>query len=323
MPDVILLLVGGALLYFGAEWLVSGSSRLAVTLRVPQLIVGLTVVAYGTSAPEVIVGIQAAAGGHGDVALGNVIGSNIANLGLILGLTALIRPARVDGTLRRRELPVLAFSTLALPLVFLDGELQRWEAALLVLASIAYTGWTIRHARGRSIVAEASAGGIITAEAAGEGGGAAPEGRARQIVVAAAGLLLLLLGGNVFVRGATGVALAWGMSERVVGLTIVAVGTSVPELATSLIAAFRGHSDIAVGNIVGSNIFNVLFCLGASGLVGRVAARPSALLADVGALAIVTALSLVFLRGARTIWRWEGALLLALYVAFIVRLALA
>jgi cation:H+ antiporter len=321
--DLLQLLIGGAMLYFGAEWLVSGSSRLAASFRIPQLIVGLTVVAYGTSAPEVVVGLQAAAAGHGDVALGNVIGSNIANIGLILGLTALIRPTRVDGALRRRELPVLGVSTLAVPLVLIDGTIQWWEAGGLVLAALGYTGWTVRRAREAPVAAEAREGALVTAEAAETGGAPPPDGRLRQGVVSLVGLVLLLVGGHLFVRGATGVALAFGMSERVVGLTIVAVGTSLPELATSLIAAFRGHSDIAVGNVVGSNIFNVLLCLGSAGLVGKITTTPSAVAADVAALTVMTVGALVFLRTARTIQRWEGALLLAAYVAFIVSLALA
>ena len=306
------------MLYFGAEWLVGGSSRLALSLKIPQLVVGLTVVAYGTSAPEIIVGIQAAYGGHGDVALGNVIGSNIANLGLILGVATLVKPARVDGALRRRELPVLLASTLALPVVLADGRVGRLEAAFLVLAAIAYTVWTVRSARSPAEVHEATVQATLTAEAADLGG--APSGtasRAREVAIAGAGLLVLLVGGHLFVSGATGLARAWGMSERVLGLTIVAVGTSLPELATSVIAALRGHSDIAVGNVVGSNIFNALLCLGTAGLVGTIQAQPTALLVDLGVLTAMTALGIVFMRTARTFHRGEGAVLLAGYGAFV------
>jgi cation:H+ antiporter len=318
--DLLQLLFGGVMLYFGAEWLVSGSSRLATSLRVPQLIVGLTVVAYGTSAPEVIVGIQAAAGGHGDVALGNVIGSNITNIGLILGLTMLVRPPRVDGTLRRRELPVLAASTLALPLVLWDGKLQRWEALVLLALAVVYTALMVRTARQAAVAEEALQGGLATAEAAELSAGPPAGGRVREGVVALVGLICLLVGGRLFIGGATSLAQTWGMSERVVGLTIVAVGTSLPELATSLIAAVRGHSDIAVGNVVGSNIFNVLGCLGSSGLAGTITARPAQLLSDLATLLVMTALVLVFLRTARTGRRWEGAVLVTCYVASVVRL---
>ena len=316
--DWALLLAGGVMLYFGAEWLVGGASRLALSLKIPQLVVGLTVVAYGTSAPEVIVGVQAASGGHGDVALGNVIGSNIANLGLILGVSTLVRPAQVDGALRKRELPVLFASTLALPIVLFDGVVDRFEALALVFIAAAYTAWTVRSSRSAARVAEAKRQASVTAEAADLGG--APGGtmsRAREAVVAGVGLLVLLLGGHFFVSGATELARAWGMSERVLGLTIVAIGTSLPELATSVIAAVRGHSDIAVGNVVGSNIFNVLLCLGAAGLAGSIRAVPSALMLDLGVLIAMTLAGLVFMRTARTLRRGEGALLLAGYGAFL------
>lgn len=314
--DVFFLLAGGVLLYFGAEWLVSGASRLALSMRVPQLIVGLTVVAYGTSAPEVIVSVQAAAGGHGDVALGNVIGSNIANIGLILGLSVLVQPATVDGALRRRELPVLLISTLAIPAVLFDGVLRSWEGGALFLAAVVYTAWTIRGARAQSVVSEAVAQTQVTAEAADAGGAPAPTGRSRQVLVALTGLVVLLVGGHLFVTAATGLARSWGMSERVVGLTIVAVGTSLPELATSLIAAVRGHSDIAVGNVVGSNIFNVLLCLGTAGMVGSITGSPAALVIDLGVLSAMTVAAVVFMRTSRRFRRWEGLVLLLGYLAF-------
>lgn len=315
--DVFFLLAGGVLLYFGAEWLVSGASRLALSLKVPQLIVGLTVVAYGTSAPEVIVSVQAAAGGHGDVALGNVIGSNIANIGLILGLSVLLHPATVDGALKRRELPVLLLSTLAIPAVLLDGVLRGWEGGALFVGAVSYTAWTIRGARTPAAVSEAVAQAQVTAEAADAGGAPAPAGRSRQLLVALVGLVVLLVGGHLFVGAATGLARSWGMSERVVGLTIVAVGTSLPELATSLIAAARGHSDIAVGNVVGSNIFNVLLCLGTAGVVGSISGSPAALVVDLGVLSAMTVAAVVFMRTSRRFRRWEGSVLLLGYLAFL------
>lgn len=320
MISLLVLALAAGMLYLGAEWLVGGASRLALSLRVPQLIVGLTVVAYGTSAPEVIVGIQAAAAGQGDVALGNVLGSNIANLGLILGVTALVRPARVDGSLRRRELPVLLAATLALPLVLADGVVRAWEGAVLLLAAAGYTFWMIKTSRGDAL-GEAVKDTEATAEAAESAGVPVATSRGRQVLIALLGLVVLLVGGHLFVRAATDLARAWGMSERMVGLTIVAVGTSLPELATGVIAAVRGNSDIAVGNVVGSNIFNVLLCLGAAGVGGRIAAPPGAFRDDLVALGLITVVALVFLRSARTLRRSEGAILLAGYVTFLVRLA--
>lgn len=315
---LVQLLGGGVLLYLGAEWLVGGASRLALSLRVPQLIVGLTIVAYGTSMPEAIVGIEAALAGHGDVALGNIIGSNIANLGLILGLSALLFPARVAGELRLRELPVLFAATVGLVLVLLDGQLSRWEGAGLLAASIAYTGWMIGSARSGAILARA--GGSV--QAADAGGTAGASSRARQLATAACGLGVLVLGGNLLVTGATVLALALGMSERVVGLTIVSLGTSLPELVTCLVAGFRGHSDIAIGNVMGSNIFNVLLCLGGVGVLGGVAVDPRGLRLELIVLALITLIGLILLRKARTLHRLEGLLLLLTYVAFLVQLAL-
>jgi cation:H+ antiporter len=318
MNEWMQLVGGGLLLYFGAEWFVGGASALALALRVPQLLVGLTVVAYGTSAPEVIVGVQAAAAGHGDVALGNVIGSNIANVGLILGCAALIRPARVDGTLRRRELPVLVMSTALVPLLLVDGVVRRWEAGTLLLVALGYTVWMIRAARGASEVSTAKVDAVVTNAAADAAGAPRPGGTLRAAATAAVGLAVLLVGGNIFVDGAVSVARTLGMSDRLVGLTIVAVGTSLPELVTSVIAARRGLSDIAVGNVIGSNIFNVFLCLGAAGLAGSVGGSLQSLRFDLLALVLMTGLVAVFIRTERTISRVEGGLALALYCGFTV-----
>lgn len=307
---------GGLLVYFGAEWFVGGASALALALRVPQLLVGLTVVAYGTSAPEVIVGVQAASAGHGEVALGNVIGSNIANVGLILGIAALIRPAVVDASLQRRELPVLLVSAALVPLLLLDGVVSAWEAlALLAMASL-YTAWMIRSVRSASALADARSDAKAAHEAADAAGAPKVVGAPRAALGALIGLLILLGGGDLFVNGAVSVAQAIGISDRLVGVTIVAVGTSLPELVTSVIAARRGHSDLAVGNVLGSNIFNVLLCLSSAALAGSVRASLSSVAVDVVALLVLTALMAAFIRGARTITRLEGALALMLYVAF-------
>lgn len=317
MDHWVQLLGGGVLLYLGAEWFVSGASSLSLALRVPQLLVGLTVVAYGTSAPEIIVGVEAARAGHGAVALGNVIGSNIANVGLILGCAALIRPARVDGALRRRELPVLLISTAIVPLLFMDAILSRAEAAALLGLSVAYTGWMIRTARRAIAVASAGRDARAIFNAADLAGAPRPLGTLRAGLTAAGGLGVLLLGGNLFVDGSVALAYALGMSERIVGLTIVAIGTSLPELVTSVIAAKRGHSDLAVGNVVGSNIFNVLLCLGAAGLAGTVSASLDTLAFDLSALLAATVFAALLIRTERTVTRPEGGLALGFYAVFI------
>jgi|LNFM01.1.fsa_nt_gb cation:H+ antiporter len=314
----LLMIAGGlVLLYFGAEWLVSGASRLALSLRISQLTVGLTVVAYGTSAPEMVVGVASSRTGHGDVALGNVVGSNIANLGLILAVVVLVRPASVAKVLAEREVPVLAVTTVALPLMLADGRLGLRECVGLLFVALGYTVWMVRATRSaRSGVIDAREELETEAEIAEEAGAPTGVSRGRLAFIALAGLGVLLLGGQLFVTGAVALARALGMSEKLVGLTIVAVGTSLPELATGLLAARKGHSDIAVGNVVGSNIFNVLLCLPAAALAGPIRSPVGVLTPDMAALIAVSALGVVLLRKERTIQRREGALLLASYAAF-------
>jgi cation:H+ antiporter len=316
MSEWLQLLGGGLLLYFGAEWLVGGASALALAFRVPQLLVGLTVVAYGTSAPEVIVGVEAARAGHGAIALGNVLGSNIANIGLILGIAAISRPARVDRALRRRELPVLVASTALIPWLLLDGVVSRWEAGGLLLAAAWYTAWMVRAARSAAAVANARVDAKAATEAADAAGAPMPRSILKAWVIAAVGLAVLLVGASLFVDGAVSVAHAIGMSDRLVGLTIVAVGTSLPELMTSVIAARHGHSDLAVGNVVGSNIFNVFLCLGAAGLAGSVGVPLHAVGFDILALAVMTAVAAAFTRTERTITRLEGGIAVVLYFVY-------
>jgi len=316
VSDWAQLLGGGVLLYFGAAWFVGGASALALALRVPQLLVGLTVVAYGTSAPEIVVGAQAAITGHGELALGNVVGSNITNIGLILGVAALIRPARVDESLRRRELPMLLLTTALVPLVLVDGLVKRWEGAALILLAVGYTVWMIRGARAASVVATGVRDAAEATAAADAAGAPKVIGTARAVAIALAGLCTMLIGGNIFITGAISVASHLGMSDRLVGLTVVAVGTSLPELVTSVVAARRGHSDLAIGNVVGSNIFNVFLCLGASALAGVVAAPLSSLALDLGALVVMTGLAALYIRTERLITRGEGAVAVTLYGVF-------
>lgn len=314
--DVALLVVGATLLYFGAAWLVRGAAGIATKLRVRPLIIGLTVVAYGTSAPELVVGVSAALEGRGGIAFGNAVGSNIANLGLILGMTALISPPSVDASLLRRELPVMVLSALAVPVLLRDGHLGRLEGAGLLLAALVYTLLMIRSSRpDRAAVEE------VADEARAATAGTDADSTSKLVVLALLGLAFLVLGGNLLVDGAGGLARAAGVSERIVGLTIVAVGTSLPELATSLIAARRGHSDIAVGNVIGSNIFNVLLILGASGVAGTLDVPIREAWIDLGGLIVITIAGAVFLRGDRKISRLEGTALLVLYVLILLAVA--
>ena len=334
--NALQLFIGGTLLYFGAEWLVKGSAGLALAYGLRPLIVGLTVVAYGTSAPELTVGLAAALEGRGAIALGNAIGSNIAHLGLILGQTTLISPARVDGSLIRREIPFLVITAALVPLLLLDGTLGRIEGAFLCIASVVYSAWMIRGSRGGAPAAPAAPASPPTEQErhaiaaaremavdAEEAGAPSGQSKPRLALITVVGLGLLVFGGKMFVDGAVGVALGLGMSERLVGLTIVAIGTSLPELATSIVAAMRGHSAIAVGNIIGSNIFNVLIILGGASLARPLEGQIGAMKIDLLTLGAVTIFGAIAMRTERTLRRVEGAILLATYVGFLLALIFA
>lgn len=313
--DLAWLALGALGLYFGAEWLVRGAAGLARSFGVSSLVVGLTVVAYGTSMPELVVGCSAAWEGKSAIALGNAVGSNIANVGLILGITALISPPAVERGLIFRELPALLLATVAIPVMLLDGRIGRVDASLLLLGAVAFTSFLViasrRESRRFARIPEPEEHDEHEHH----------ETRARLVGWAVLGMAVLVLGGNVFVDGAVGLALKVGMSERVVGLTIVAVGTSLPELAASLVAALRGHSALAVGNVVGSNIFNMLLILGGAGMIAPIEGSLGAMRLDFTVLVFVTVLAIVSLRTERVITRFEGALLVAVYVGFLAALA--
>jgi cation:H+ antiporter len=305
------LVAGILLLYLGAEWLVKGAAGLGRSFGIQPLVIGLTVVAAGTSAPEFVVSLIASLNGMGSLALGNVVGSNLANLGLILGVTAVVSPLAVEGSLIRREAPVMFATSLLLPLVLKDGAVSRIEGLLLILLAGAFSYLTIRSSN-----AGLADKGIVEADAEAAG---APSGtgRLRLSLVATVGLILLILGGQLFVNGATGLALALGISQRVVGLTIAAIGTSTPELAASIVAALRGHPSIAVGNVIGSNIFNVFFVLGGVAALRPVIGSLSSFRFDLIALVLLSALGLLLVRGSRLIRRSEGILLIACYGAYL------
>lgn len=313
MVDVVMLMAGLALLYFGAEWLVAGAAGLARSIGMRPLIIGLTVVAFGTSAPELVVGISASINDQGALALGNVIGSNIANLGLILGMTALIMPPAVDAQVLKREVPVLVIAAALVPLVLINGVFARWEGSALLAMAFAYTAWMIRSAR---IGSRAEAAQMEAAAEKAAGLASQPK-RGMLAVRLVVGLVLLVLGGKLLVDGAVGLARLAGMSERTIGLTIVAVGTSLPELATSLIAATRGHADIAVGNVVGSNIFNVLLIAGTSAAILPIHAPLGSVTVDLIALGAMTLLAAGAM-ATRRVSRPAGALLVLGYVAFLI-----
>lgn len=309
--DILLLLLGGGALYWGAEWLVEGASQIAQALGVPPLLVGLTVVAYGTSAPEMAVSVTAALDGQSGLSLGNVIGSNIANVGLVLGLTALIAPPLVPAGLLRRELPWLCGATAATVFALADGLISRLEGALLFGGAAVFTGVLVRSLR-KTRRAEASS------SAADEG---RPPGlRWKLIALTLVGLITLPVGGSIFVTGAMGIARSLGIGETMIGMTVVAFGTSLPELSASIVAALRGHSELAVGNVVGSNLFNLLLVLGATAVIHPLVGSLGALNIELIGLGIFTLLGAVMMHRVRQISRVEGGLLVAGYGALILAL---
>jgi len=321
LGSLLYLLAGAVLLYFGAEWLVSGSTGLARLFRIPSLIIGLTIVAYGTSSPEIVVGVQASVGGHGDIALGTVLGSNIANICLILGASAFLKPTKVNGTLIRRKVPVLLVTALALFFALMDGTISRFEGFLFLLAGVLYTAWMIIDAK--QMMRAAQEGLAATEESAEEAGGIDnTPSKSRTAAIALLGLIVLIVGGSLFVDGATSLALTLGMSKRLVGLTIVAIGTSLPELAISLLAAWRGHSDIVVGNVVGSNIFNLVLCLGLAAMIAPISSPKGSASFDVMVLLLTTAIAAFMIRKDRYVSRHEGGLLLCGYGVFLVLVAI-
>ncbi len=299
-----LLIAGLFLLTLGAEGLVRGSASLALRAGITPLVVGLTVVAFGTSSPELVVSTKAAYAGQGGIALGNVVGSNIFNIAVILGLSALVRPLRVNSQLIRFDMPVMIAVSLIACLLARDQHFSRWEGLLLVAGVILYTLVVIRMARrerNRAVQEEFA-----------EGTPHASRSVWLDLGMALGGLALLAGGAQLFVQGAVELARAWGVSEAVIGLTIVSAGTSMPELATSMVAAFRKQEDIAIGNIVGSNIFNVLAILGVSSLLKPF--TPGGVTALDFSFMLATALVLVpLMRSRMRMNRLEGALLLAVY----------
>ena len=301
----ILLLIGTGLLLLiaGAEGLVKGSTTLAFRLGLTPLVIGLTVVAFGTSAPELLVSLQATFSGETDLALGNVVGSNIGNIALILGIAALLKPLQVKLQVVRREVPIMLGATLTLMVMLLDGSLSRWEGAILFAGLLAYLVFSLK----------------VQAR---EGETEIPPGlrRSGKVWVALGltgiGLVGLVVGAALFIKGAVGLAERFEVPSVVIGLTIVAIGTSLPELATSVVAAFRGKGDIAIGNVVGSNIFNILGILGITALLHPLSG--SSLTAfDLGAMLLSALLILPLLYTGFTLNRWEGGVLVSGYVFYV------
>jgi cation:H+ antiporter len=295
--QLLMFFAGLLALIAGAELLVRGASRLALSFGISPLVVGLTIVAFGTSAPEIAVSVGAALDGRTDIAIGNVVGSNIVNVLFILGLSALIIPLVVHAQIVRQEVPIMIGASLLLLVFAIDGRIGFWESGFLLALLLAYTVFLILQSRRETQSTRDEYAHEVVKASRWDAHWAA------QLLLIAAGLGLLVVGSQWLVTAASAFARAMGVSDLVIGLTVVAVGTSLPEVATSLMAALRKERDIAVGNVIGSNIFNLLGCVGLTGLVTG------------DGLPAAFACLPVFLSG-REIARWEGGVFLAYFVAY-------
>ena len=320
--NILLFLGGLALLVVGANLLVRGASKLALSFGISPLVVGLTVVAFGTSAPEMAVSVGAVLNGQTDIALGNVVGSNIFNVLFILGVSALITPLVVNVQLIRQEVPIMIGVSLLLLALSLDGKLGLFDGALLFGLMLAYTAFLVIQSRRETKAAQAEYDEEVRPAEPGAWDSKLPA----QIALIVAGLACLVFGSEWLVTASVAFAKAIGVSDVVIGLTIVAAGTSMPEVAASITAAIKGERDIAVGNVVGSNVFNILGCLGLSSLAtggAGLVVPPSVLSFDIWVmLAVALACLPVFMTG-REIARWEGGVFVAYYVAYVAYLILA
>ncbi|KKK33590.1 sodium:proton exchanger [Mesobacillus campisalis] len=307
----ILLIIGFALLIKGADYFVEGASNLAKLMRVPPLLVGLTIVAFGTSSPEATVSIIAALEGSSDVAIGNVVGSNIFNITLVVGITAMINPLKVETDTIRKEIPFTLLASVVLWVLISDVALQgfgtnlitRTEGIILLLFFAIFLYYIFEVARNnREPVRAEDVAGVTWG---------------KNTLFTLGGLAAIIFGGDLVVDNATEIALAVGMSETLVGLTIVAVGTSLPELITSITAAMKKASEIALGNIVGSNIFNILFVLGASATISPLAVNGK-IFTDTVVMIVLTLVLLVFSRSRFKISKVEGIILAAVYIGYLI-----
>ena len=311
--DVLMLVIGIALLTGGGQLFVTGSARVAQAFGIPPIVVGVVVIGFGTSAPEMVASVLAAAQGRSGVAFGNLVGSNISNIGLVLGTAAMVQPAIVNVTIVRREALISTVAALLFIGLALNGTLSAPEGVVLIVVFIAAMGWLLWLAlreRQEVPLMEAGVEGMVGPQ---PGGGA----KLREGVRALVGLALVLLGAELTVRGAVSLALAAGVDEGFIGLTIVGIGTSLPELVTGIIAALRRETDLVVGNVLGSNVFNLLLIGGTVGLITSDPLPAAVVNPGLPVLAIGSLALLLFLRTGFKLRRLEAALLLGGYAVYI------
>lgn len=319
-----LFLLGFGLLIIGAELLIRGSSQLAIAVGISPLVVGLTVVAFGTSAPELAVSVSSAYKGEPDLTIGNVVGSNILNILLVLGIAAVVRPLAVAPQLLKVDVPLMIIASLVLYLLSMNGHLDRLDGLLLFAVIVVYISFSIYQSRRQSQVTSV----IATAELQElkkETDSERQHNVFIQLLFIVVGLLLLVVGSQLLVSGAVKIAQFLGWSELVIGLTIIAIGTSLPEIAASVVAALHNERDIVIGNVVGSNLFNILLVLGLSTLVSPagIAVSNEVLYVDMPIMIAVAVLCLPIFFIDHLVTRWEGGLFLGYYVAYTVYLLLS
>jgi cation:H+ antiporter len=318
MEIALALLFGLALLVTGGELLVRGAVAAAKSMNVSPLLIGLTLVGFGTSTPELVTSVTAAMEGSPGIAVGNVVGSNTANILLILGLAAIIYPLYIDPKGFKRDTLMLAASALVCLGVVLYGTMSAWIGIAFIGALFAYVGYV--YVQEKNAPDEAA----VVIEHIVEDTGKGPKSVMLSVGMAVLGIAITIAGARFFVDGAVDLAKTFGVSDTIIGLTVVAVGTSMPELVTSVMAAFRKHSDVAYGNIIGSNIFNVLFVLGATSLVKPIIIPPQIAQFDIWVMLGATALLIFFARTGFKLLRWEGFAFIAAfigYTAFLISIA--
>lgn len=306
--EIVLYLVGGLIMLFiGAEGLIRGSSNLAIKIGITPLVVGLTVVAFGTSTPELVVSLKAALLGNSSISLGNVVGSNIANIALILGVAAIIKPLDVHANVIMREIPIMIVITVLFLFLLIDGELGFIDGLIFVIGLVIYLIVNV-------LLARKEKNPEVDSEF--KEGLKSKLGVPVSIVLMLAGLGLLILGANLFVQSAVAIAKMFNVSDAIIGLTIVAIGTSLPELITSIVASYKKEADIAIGNVVGSNIFNILGILGITALIIPISSVGLGYV-DLGVMLFTAIILFPLSRTGFSISRFEGAILLVGYAGYI------
>lgn len=306
ITSVTLLVLSLFALYIGAGWLVKGSTEIALKANVSHLVIGLTIVAFGTSAPELVVSINASLTGQGDIAIGNIVGSNIFNIAVILGISAVIHPLQAKRQLTRIDIPLLILATIVLTVLFWNGTLNRLEGCIFLIGIFLYTTFSLYYSRKHEEKVEKSIGELEKQ----------PEPWYKDILYLGGGLAILIFASHLLVNNAVSIAQELGVSEAVIGLTIVAAGTSLPELATSLVAALKKNPDIAIGNIVGSNLFNILAIAGTSSVIHPIVAKNVNYI-DLLVMLGLTLLLLPVVKSGQKISRAEGWVLIVIYFCYL------